>query len=85
MVYGRFLQDQGVHIRKVLSSNNLIAQIGLTVSGLGISYLPSACMQQLVAEEILGVVQTNPPLIDYRSGQRKLHAQWLSHAMCRGR
>jgi DNA-binding transcriptional LysR family regulator len=74
MVYGRFLHDQGVHIRKVLSSNNLIAQLGLTVPGLGISNLPSACMQQLVAKEILGVVQTNLPLIDYRSGQRNAHA-----------
>jgi hypothetical protein len=74
MVYGRFLQDQGVHIRKVLSSSNLIAQLGLTVPRPGISSLPSACMQQLVAKEIPGVVQTNLPLIDYRSGQRKLHA-----------
>ena len=74
MVYGRFLQDQSVHIRKVLSSSNLIAQLGLTVPGLGISYLPSASMQQLVAKEILGVVQTNPPLIDHCFGQRKLHA-----------
>jgi DNA-binding transcriptional LysR family regulator len=85
MVYGRFLQDQGVHIRKVLSSNNLIAQIGLTVSGLGISYLPSACMQQLVAKEILGVIETNPPLppVDYSTVYRSNHSYSLTREVAR--
>lgn len=85
MVYGRFLQDQGVHIRKVLSSNNLIAQIGLTVSGLGISYLPSACMQQLVAKEMLGVIETNPPLppVDYSAVYRSDHSYSLNREVAR--
>jgi DNA-binding transcriptional LysR family regulator len=85
MVYGRFLQDQGVHIRKVLSSNNLIAQIGLTVSGLGISYLPSACMQQLVAKKILGVIQTNPPLppVDYSAVYRSDRPYSLTREVAR--
>lgn len=85
MVYGRFLQDQGVHIRKVLSSNNLIAQIGLTVSGLGISYLPTACMQQLVAKKILGVIQTNPPLppVEYSAVYRSDRPYSLTREVAR--
>jgi DNA-binding transcriptional LysR family regulator len=62
LTYGRFLQENGVTAPKLLSSNNLVAQIGLTLSGMGVSYLPRACLQHLVDGGLLGIVQTVPPL-----------------------
>jgi len=61
-LYTRFLQEHGVAIQRVLSSNSLLAQIGLTLSGLGISYLPKACVAHLVACDALEIVRTQPAL-----------------------
>ncbi|RQR24006.1 LysR family transcriptional regulator [Burkholderia sp. Bp9143] len=61
-LYTRFLQEHGVAMQRVLSSNSLIAQIGLTLSGLGVSYLPKACVAHLVACEALEIVRTRPAL-----------------------
>ncbi|KVR68989.1 LysR family transcriptional regulator [Burkholderia cepacia] len=62
LTYGQFLQENGVTAPKLLSSNNLVAQIGLTLSGIGVSYLPQACLQHLVDEGLLGIIRTTPPL-----------------------
>jgi DNA-binding transcriptional LysR family regulator len=74
--YGRFLQDNGVVAPKLLSSNNLVAQIGLTLSGIGVSYLPIACLRYLVDDGVLGVIKTNPPLppVEYVAMYRADHA-----------
>ena len=61
-LYTRFLQEHGVAMQRVLSSNSLIAQIGLTLSGLGVSYLPKACVAHLVARKALEIVRTRPAL-----------------------
>ncbi|ELW9450157.1 LysR family transcriptional regulator [Burkholderia cenocepacia] len=61
-LYTRFLQEHGVATQRVLSSNSLLAQIGLTLSGLGISYLPKACVAHLVACDALEIVRTQPAL-----------------------
>jgi len=61
-LYTRFLQEHGVAMQRVLTSNSLIAQIGLTLSGLGVSYLPKACVAHLVACEALDIVRTRPAL-----------------------
>ncbi|KWA18747.1 LysR family transcriptional regulator [Burkholderia territorii] len=61
-LYTRFLQEHGVAMQRVLSSNSLIAQIGLTLSGLGVSYLPQACVAHLVACKALEIVRTRPAL-----------------------
>ncbi|WP_322063272.1 LysR family transcriptional regulator [Paraburkholderia sp. J63] len=85
MAYGRFLQDQGVHVRRMLTSNNLVAQIGLTVSGLGVSYLPVACLRHLITEGVLGVIQTKPPLppIQYNAVHRSNHPYSLTREVAR--
>ncbi|MGU7770503.1 LysR family transcriptional regulator [Burkholderia sp. MR1-5-21] len=61
-LYTRFLQEHGVGMQRILTSNSLIAQIGLTLSGLGVSYLPKACVAHLVACGALDVVRTRPAL-----------------------
>jgi DNA-binding transcriptional LysR family regulator len=85
MAYGRFLQDEGVNVRRVLSSNNLVAQIGLTVSGMGVSYLPRACLQYLVTDGVLGEIRTTPPLppVEYVALYRSDHPYSLTREIAR--
>jgi DNA-binding transcriptional LysR family regulator len=85
MAYGRFLQEQGVHVKRALSSNNLVAQIGLTVSGLGVSYLPYECLQPLVKGGTLGVIETDPPLppVEYSAVYRSDHPYSLTREIAR--
>jgi DNA-binding transcriptional LysR family regulator len=61
-IYTRFLQEHGVSMQRILASNSLIAQIGLTLSGLGVSYLPKSCLSHMVTRGALRIVQTQPAL-----------------------
>lgn len=61
-LYIRFLQEQGVGTPRILASNSLIAQLGLTLSGLGVSYLPKACLGHMVARGALSIIHTQPAL-----------------------
>lgn len=60
--YAQFLAEHGVNATRYLISNNFVAQVGLTVSGLGVSYLPSKCLGYLVDLGILRVLKTRPAL-----------------------
>ncbi|VTU30145.1 LysR family transcriptional regulator [Variovorax sp. PBL-E5] len=59
-----------------ISSNNTLVLIGLTVAGIGVSYLPLACLKPLIERRALAVVKTSPslPEINYvalfRSGRK---------------
>ncbi|MFM0645975.1 LysR family transcriptional regulator [Paraburkholderia bryophila] len=84
-VYSRFLQEQGVALQKVLASNSLVAQIGLTLSGLGVSYLPKACLSRMLERRALVEVRTRPalPPIKYIAMHRGDQLQSLSSAVAR--
>lgn len=58
----RWMQSEGVIFPKVLSCDSLIALLGLTVAGIGITYLPKLCFEPLVKEGKLTIVPTNPAL-----------------------
>lgn len=60
--YNQWFHTNGIEMLKVLTCSNLVAQIGLTVSGLGVSYLPQQCLSHLVEQNILRVARTTPPL-----------------------
>lgn len=45
-----------------ISSNNMLVLIGLTVAGLGVTYLPVACLKPLVMRRALAVIRTTPAL-----------------------
>ncbi|WGS51796.1 LysR family transcriptional regulator [Paraburkholderia sp. D15] len=78
-LYTRFLQEHGIGMPKLLASNSLIAQIGLTLSGLGISYLPRACLNHMVERGSLDIVRTRPalPPVSYVA----LHRTEQSHSL----
>lgn len=48
--------------QNTVSSNSLVTLIGLTISGMGISYLPKNCLSQMTANGILQIVKINTPL-----------------------
>jgi DNA-binding transcriptional LysR family regulator len=60
--YDAWMKEQGVQPANVIVVSNLVALTGLTVSGLGVSYLPLECLQPLVAAGMLAVLDVVPPL-----------------------
>ena len=76
IIYDRWFKSQAVAPSNAISCNSLVALIGLTVSGLGVSYLPRRCLDGMIERGLLDVVRTVPALPDvtyvamYRGGQR---------------
>ena len=72
LFFNKWLKSEGVVFPKVLSSDSLTALVGLTVAGLGVSYLPRRCFQPLIDEGKLVVVPTKPslPLVPYAAMYR---------------
>jgi DNA-binding transcriptional LysR family regulator len=64
LVYSRWLKSLGVQPADTIISNSLVALIGLTISGLGISYLPRQCLGPMVAAGMLEVIKATPALPD---------------------
>ena len=62
LYFNRWLKSQGVSFERVLSSNSLVALVGMTLAGIGISYLPRQCFQPLVDEGKLAIIPTQPVL-----------------------
>jgi DNA-binding transcriptional LysR family regulator len=63
-LYNRWFRSIGVKPENTLFSNSVVALIGLTVSGMGVSYLPRKCLAPMVdsgALEPLTVTPTLPP------------------------
>jgi DNA-binding transcriptional LysR family regulator len=76
LIYQRWFKSLAVVPANSISSNSLVALIGPTVSGLGVSYLPRACLDSLLERRALEVVQATPALPDVRyvalhKGERK--------------
>ncbi len=67
LLYDRWLRDQGVNPAHTIRTNSLVALIGMTVSGLGVSYLPRTCVSWLIDTGMLEVVNTRrpPPDVNY--------------------
>lgn len=61
-LYNRWLRSIGVKTANTVFSNSLVALIGLTVSGMGISYLPRKCLAPMVDSGALEVLNVSPAL-----------------------
>lgn len=64
LIYDKWFKAMGVQPANTVISNSLVALIGLTVSGLGISYLPRECIDPMVKAGILEVIKVTPTLPD---------------------
>lgn len=62
LFYNRWLKSEGLAVKRSLSTDSLMALVGLTAAGLGISYLPRLCFEPLTREGKLVIVETDPPL-----------------------
>jgi DNA-binding transcriptional LysR family regulator len=62
ILFHDWFQSHGLKAADQVVSNSLIALIGLTVSGFGVSYLPPAAVQNLVEQGLLEVLQVRPAL-----------------------
>jgi DNA-binding transcriptional LysR family regulator len=76
IIYDRWFKSQTIAAANSISCNSLVALIGLTVSGLGISYLPQQCLSSLVERGALEIVRTSPalpeiPYVAMYRGERK--------------
>ncbi|WP_077002419.1 LysR family transcriptional regulator [Variovorax sp. KK3] len=64
LLYARWMRSIGVTPENTVFSTSLVALIGLTVSGMGISYLPKNCLAPMIdagALEVLSVTPALPP------------------------
>ncbi|MEO7645894.1 MAG: LysR family transcriptional regulator [Burkholderiaceae bacterium] len=64
LLFQDWFKAQGLKNTDIVVSNSLIALIGLTVSGFGVSYLPPASVQPMVDQGLLEVLQVKPGLPD---------------------
>lgn len=62
VLYERWLRSLGAPPPRAMSSSSLVALLGLTVAGLGVSYLPRQCLRGMIADHLLTVLRTDPPL-----------------------
>lgn len=67
LFYERWFAHENINFSRTVTVSNLLAQVGLTMSGLGISYLPKHCLQHLLERGDLCEIKCDPPLpdIDY--------------------
>ena len=72
LYFSKWLKSEGVKFGHYISSDSLVAMIGLTVAGIGVSYVPRQCFQPLVDEGKLVVLETRPklPLVPYAAMYR---------------
>jgi DNA-binding transcriptional LysR family regulator len=63
-IYAQWLEALDVAPSEKIISNNLVAIIGMTVSGLGVSHLPRKCLQPMIRDGSLAVIKTIPELPD---------------------
>lgn len=75
VAYGQWFRANGVEPSKIVVCSNLVAQIGLTVSGLGVSYLPKECLTHLVRQKVLRIARTSPrlPTMNYVAMYQPVH------------
>ncbi len=63
-LYDEWFQAAGINSANRIVSNSLVAIIGMTISGLGVSHLPQACLQPLIDLGMLEVLQVTPAVPD---------------------
>lgn len=67
LLYDGWMQRLGVQPARPIVVHNLVALIGLTVSGLGVSYLPRQALRHMVADGLLAQLDVAPalPVVPY--------------------
>lgn len=58
----KWFQSESIIAQQHISSDSLVALLGMAVAGLGITYLPESCFKPLVNEGKLAIIETSPEL-----------------------
>lgn len=91
LIYERWFATHNIQMPRTITSHSLLVQAGLTLSGLGISYLPKQCLAHLVRQGALCTIKTKPglPMIRYAALHRvdrqmglSLHVAQLAQQCC---
>jgi DNA-binding transcriptional LysR family regulator len=61
-LYNQWLRSVGIEPENTIFSNSLVTLIGLTISGMGISYLPRKCLKGMIDSGALKLLQISPAL-----------------------
>jgi DNA-binding transcriptional LysR family regulator len=61
-VYDAWMKAQGAEPAEAIVVSNLVAMLGLVVSGIGVSYLPHRCLSPLLAAGMLTKLDVQPAL-----------------------
>lgn len=64
LIYDEWFRKMGFAPRSNIICSSLLAMVGMTVAGLGISYLPKECLSGMVRSGLLEEVESTPPLPD---------------------
>ncbi len=62
LIYNRWLRSIGIQLQNTIFSNSLVTLIALTISGMGVSYLPKNCMSAMVSSGALQALNVTPVL-----------------------
>lgn len=81
--YDAWMKEQGVQPADTIVVSNLVALTGLTVSGLGVSYLPRECLNPLVSAGMLTVIDVVPalPVVRYVAMHKGEHRSALTSSI----
>jgi DNA-binding transcriptional LysR family regulator len=61
-IYDAWMKERGAEPKDAITVSNLVAMLGLVISGLGVTYLPHRCLQPLISAGMLSVIEVTPPL-----------------------
>ncbi len=79
VLYNQWLNSVGMHPTGTIVCNSLLAIIGMTVSGLGFSYLPKQCLEPMIQSNFLQVLKITPalPKTNYVAAYKSDHRSTL--------
>lgn len=79
MLYDSWMRELGIAPARPIVIHNLVALIGLTISGLGVSYLPREALRPMVEQGTLQVLDIAPalPRVSYVACSKNGHSRSL--------
>lgn len=72
LIYERWFATHNIQMPRTITSHSLLVQVGLALSGLGISYLPKRCLAHLIHQGALRIIDIKPglPMVRYAALHR---------------
>ncbi len=62
LYFHKWMRNRGIVFPHEISSDSMTALLGMTIAGLGVSYMPRACLSEMLDTQKLTVIETVPQL-----------------------